>query len=89
MTLRKLAMLLLSIIIVLELSYYILYLKAQAEPKLTMEVLNDEAKMQRIFEKELDDWQYGEERRMQFKYIMGATVIGGFILASLLPNRKI
>ncbi|WP_155973087.1 hypothetical protein [Paenibacillus sp. Leaf72] len=49
MTLRKLMMTLLAIIIVLELAYYMLYLQAPAEPKLTMEVLNNEAKMQQIF----------------------------------------
>ncbi len=89
MTLRKLAMTLLAIIIVLELAYYILYLKAPTEPELTMEVLNNDFKMQQIFERELDDLQNGDERRTRFKYIMGATIIGGFILASLMPNRKL
>lgn len=88
MTIRKLAMTLLAIIIILELVYYMLYL-APTESKLTMEVLNNEIKMQQIFERELDDWQYGDERRTRFKYIMGLTVIGGFILASLMPNRKL
>ena len=46
MTIKKLAMTLLAIIIVLELAYYMIYLKAPAEPNLTMEVLNNEAKMQ-------------------------------------------
>ncbi|RXZ79057.1 hypothetical protein EBB07_24715 [Paenibacillaceae bacterium] len=89
MTIRQLAMILLAIIIVVELAYYMHYLKAPAEPKLTMEVLNNEAKMQQIFERELNDWQYGEERRTRFLYILGATIIGGFILASLMPNRKL
>lgn len=45
--------------------------------------------MQQIFERELEDLQNGDERRTHFKYIMGATVNGGFILASLMPNRKL
>lgn len=89
MTLRKIAMTLLALAIVFEVVYYMLYLKAPTEPKLTMEVLNNEAKMQQIFERELEDWQYGDERRTRFKYIMGTTIIGGFILVSLMPNRKL
>ncbi|WP_195571462.1 hypothetical protein [Paenibacillus sp. 1001270B_150601_E10] len=89
MTARKLAMSLLAIIIVLEVAYYMLYLKPSVDPVLTMADLNNEAKMQRIFDRELEDWRYGDERRTRFKYVMGVTIIGGFMLASLMPNRKL
>lgn len=41
---QKLAMTLLAIIIMLEIVYYMLYFKAPAQPKLTMKLLNNEAK---------------------------------------------
>jgi hypothetical protein len=88
-TVRNVAMTLLAIIIVLELVYYLFFLMPPNEADLTMEVLNNEAQMQRILEEELEELQYGDERRTRFKYIMGGTVIVGVILASGLPNRKL
>lgn len=89
MNTRKLAMAILALAIVLEVSYYMLYLQPPKEPDLTMEVLQDDFKMHQLFENELDDFQHGDERRTRFKYIIGTTVIAGFIIAISIPNRKI
>ncbi|THF82727.1 hypothetical protein [Cohnella fermenti] len=89
MTTRKLAMTLLALAIVLEVGYYMLLLQPPKEPELTLGILNDDAKMKQLFEDELDDFQHGDERRTRFKYIMGTTVVAGFIIAVSIPNRKI
>lgn len=88
MTTRKLAMTLLALAIVLEVGYYMLFLTPPEDATLTMADLKNEAKMQRLFEEELNDFQHGDERRTRFKYVMGATVIIGFIVAASIPNRK-
>lgn len=89
MTTRKLAMSILAIIILLEISYYMLYLKPPNDTTLTMADLNNDAKMKQLLERSVDDLQYGDERRTNFKYIMGGTVLVGFIIAASIPNRRI
>ncbi|WP_223067791.1 hypothetical protein [Paenibacillus caui] len=69
MTKRKLAMSILAIIILLEVGYYLLYLKPSNDAVLTMTDLHNDAKMQQIFERELDDLKNGDARRARFKYI--------------------
>jgi hypothetical protein len=87
MTVRNKAMYLLAFIILLELAYYMIFLVPNQD-SFTVQDLKNEEKMQRIFNTGYDDLMHGEQRRTRYKYVMGTTVILGFLIVISLPNKR-